>query len=62
MGAKPAPPLANIWLSKYEPVIQDTARLFERYMDDIICDSDKDSVEEKLGHINGLHPALKFTV
>ena len=22
MGAKPAPPLSNIWLSKYEPVIQ----------------------------------------
>ena len=36
MGAKPAPPLSNIWLSKYEPVIQDTAIIFERYMDDII--------------------------
>ena len=30
MGAKPAPPLANIWLSKYEPIIQDSAKLFER--------------------------------
>ena len=32
MGSQPAPPLSNIWLSKYEPNIRDDAKLFERYM------------------------------
>ena len=55
MGAKPAPPLANIWLSKFEPIIRDTAKIFDRYMDDIIR-------EIKLSEINQLHPKLKFTI
>ena len=36
MGSPPAPPLSNIWLSKYEPAIKDDAKLFERYMDNIL--------------------------
>ena len=36
MGSHPAPPLSNVWLSKYEPAINDDAKLFERYMDDIL--------------------------
>ena len=36
MGGKPAPPFTNIWLAKFEPDIKDSAKLFERYMDDII--------------------------
>ena len=31
MGSLPAPPLSNIWLSKYEPAIKDYATLFEGY-------------------------------
>ena len=27
MGSPPAPPLSNIWLSKYEPAIKDDAKL-----------------------------------
>ena len=38
MGTKPAPPLANVWLAKYEPEIRDDAKIFDRYMDDIIRD------------------------
>ena len=36
MGSPPAPPLSNIWLSKYEPNIEDDAKLFELDMDDIV--------------------------
>ena len=36
MGSQPAPPLSNIWFSKYEPNIRDDAKPFERYMDDIL--------------------------
>ena len=62
MGAKPAPPLANIWLSKYEPDIQDTATFFERYMDDILRDIKVHLIETTLHRINQLHPKLKFTI
>ena len=36
MGSPPAPPLSNIWLSKYETAVKDDAKLFERYIDDIL--------------------------
>ena len=36
MGSPPAPLLANIWLSNREKHLKDDAKLFERYMDDII--------------------------
>jgi hypothetical protein len=62
MGAKPAPPLANIWLSKYEPEIRDSAKIFERYMDDIIREIKRQEIEAILRRINQLHPTLKFTI
>ncbi len=62
MGAKPAPPLANVWLSKYEPIIMDSAKIFDRYMDDIIREINKGHIQEKLNEINQLHPNLKFTM
>ena len=62
MGAKPAPPLANIWLSKFEAEIRDTATIFERYMDDIIRNIKIQEIEAKLRRINQLHPKLKFTI
>ncbi len=62
MGAKPAPPLANIWLSKFEPIIKDTAKIFERYMDDILREINRHKIQEKLREINNLHPNLKFTL
>ena len=32
MGSPPAPPLSNIWLSKYEPAIKDDAKLMLNWM------------------------------
>ena len=62
MGGKPAPPLANIWLAKFEPDIRDNAKLFERYMDDIIREIKVQEIHAKLEAINRLHPMLKFTM
>ena len=62
MGPPPAPPLSNIWLSKYEPAIKDDAKLFERYMDDILRTIKESLIENKLSEINSLHPNLKFTL
>ena len=62
MGSQPAPPLANIWLSKFEPDIKDDAKIFERYMDDILRTIKAEMIETKLHAINGLHPNLKLTI
>ena len=62
MGSPPAPPLSNIWLSKYESAIKDDAKLFERYMDDILRTIKESLIENKLSENNLLHPNLKFTL
>ena len=62
MGSPPAPPLSNIWLSKYEPAIKDDAKLFERYIDDTLRTIKESLIENKLSEINSLHPNLKFTL
>ena len=62
MGSQPAPPFANIWLSKLEPDIKDDAKIFERYMDDILRTIKSEMIETKLHAINGLHPNLRFTI
>ena len=62
MGSPPAPPLANIWLSQYDPSIRDDAKIFERYMDDFLRTIKKRLIEKKLKRINSLHPNLKFTL
>ena len=62
MGSQPAPPLANICLSKFEPDIKDDAKIFERYMDDTLRTIKAEMIETKLHGINGLHPNLKFTI
>ena len=62
MESPPAPPLTNIWLSKYEPNISDDAKLFENYMDDIVRTIKVDLIENKLVEINSLNPKLKFTL
>ena len=48
MGSQPAPPLANIWLSKFEQLIKDDAKLYERYMDDILRTIKRSLIEAKL--------------
>ena len=62
MGSPPAPLLANIWLAKKEPAIKDEAKLFERYMDDIIRTIQSNKIDGKLNEINELHNNLKFTM
>ena len=62
MGSPPAPLLANIWLAKRENDIKGDAKLFDRYMDDVIRSIRQCDIEETLRQINLLHPNLKFTV
>ena len=62
MGSPPAPPLANGWLNQYDSVIRGNARLFTRYMDDILMEINRLQIEAKLAEINNLHPNLAFTI
>ena len=62
MGSPPAPLLANGWLSKFDSIVKDSAKLYTRYMDDILREIDRNRAQEKLTEINDLHPALKFTI
>ena len=62
MGSPPAPLLANGWLSTFDPRIKEDAKLYDRYMDDILMEIHTAKVEEKLGSINTLNPSLKFTM
>lgn len=46
MGSPPAPPLANIWLSKNWPIIRDYGKhFFQRYMDDILRSINANSIQ-----------------
>ena len=62
MGSPPAPHFANGWLSKYDEVIKADAKLYARYMDDIIQNMPTSEINQKLDDINNLHPSLKFTI
>ena len=61
MGSPPAPHLANGWLSQFEDVIGGDAKLYDRYMDDILREIPESRYEEKLKAISDLHPNLTFT-
>ena len=61
MGSPPAPHLANGWLSQFETTIKGQSTLYERYMDDILCNVKENEVNDRLQLINNLHPNLKFT-
>ena len=62
MGSSPAPLLANGWLSKFDDSIKGKAKIYFRYMDDIIRNIKKDKVQTKLSEINNLNKSLKFTI
>ena len=62
MGSAPAPFLANGWLSQFDPKIKDDAKLYYRYMDDIVREVKTENIDQKLNEINSYHPALKFTI
>ena len=61
MGNPPAPLLANGWMSKFDKKIQGDAKMYFRYMDDILRDIKRPDIEDKVLEINDLHPSLKFT-
>ena len=61
MGSPPAPLLANGWLHKYDATIRDDAKLYARYMDDVIRSIKSRDIVNKLLEINSLHEKLKFT-
>ena len=62
MGSPPAPHLANGWMSKFDAQIQGSAKLFTRYMDDILREIRRPEIDNKLADINNLHPNLSFTI
>ena len=62
MGSPAAPALANGWLSQFEDTIKADSKLYERYMDDILCTAKTEKVEERLRLLNDLHPNLDFTL
>ena len=61
MGSPCAPLLANGWLSQFDCDIKGDAKLYFRYMDDIIRDISGNKLEEKLIEVNSFHESLKFT-
>ena len=62
MGSPPAPQLANGWMNKFDNLIKGEAKLYARYMDDILREINKSEINGKLNEINNLHPALNFTI
>ena len=58
MGSPPAPLLANGWLSKFDHNIKGDAKLFSRYMDDILREIHGRNVNDKLNEFTDLHPSL----
>ena len=63
MGSLPAPLLANELMNKYDKEIKGEAKLYSRYMDDVLREIHKDKVEEKLKEINNLNSEfLQFTI
>ena len=55
LGSPPAPDLANGWLSQFENLIKDDAKIYERYMDDILREIKCSQVEQKLEEINNIY-------
>ena len=61
MGSPPAPLLANGWLHKYDEKVKEGAKMYARYMDDIVREIKLNAIDNKLETINEMHPSLKFT-
>ena len=61
MGSPPAPYLANGWLSQFDDRIRGDAKVFGRYMDDVLRNIKVAQIESKSKEINDFHPNLKFT-
>ena len=55
MGSPPPSHLANGWLSQFENLIKDDAKIYERYKNDILREIKRSRVEQKLEEINKIH-------
>ena len=58
MGSPPA----NGWLSRFDARVKGDAKLFARYMDDILRSIKRSELRQKLAEINSYHHCLKFTI
>ena len=50
-----------VGLARFEPALRGPAKLYERYMNDIIREIDESIAVQELEEINSLHPYLTFT-
>ena len=62
MGSPPTSHLESGWMSIFDPIIQGSAHLFTRYMDDILMEIKRVEIDSKLAEINNLHANLSFTI
>ena len=62
MGSPPAPHIANGWLSKFDENVKGDAKIYSRFMDDILRDIKEYRIDEKLREINDYHSNLTFTI
>ena len=62
MGSPPALHIANGWLSKFDENVKGDAKIYPRFMDDILRDIKEYRIDEKLREINDYHPNLTFTI
>ena len=60
MGSPLALHLANGWLSQFENLIKDDAKIYERYMDDNLRKIKRSRVEQKLEELDNIHKNLQF--
>ena len=61
LGSPPAPLLANGWMSKFDKKIQGDAKMYFRFIDDILRGIKGHDIEDKVLEINEYHLSLKFT-
>ena len=62
MGSPPALHIANGSLSKFDKNVKGDAKIYSRYMDDILRDIKEYRIDKKLREINDYHPNLTFTI
>ena len=58
MVSPPSPMLAYAWMSTFDSMVRNNASLYSRYMNDVLRDINKTSIDQTLEEINSL--SLKF--
>ena len=62
MGSPAAPHIVNGWLSRFDQNVKGGAKIYSRFMDDILRDIKEYRIDEKLREINDYHPNLTFAI